>query len=187
MSLPHALLTSLVERPSAGSDLARRFEATIAYYWPASHQQIYRELGRMEEAGWVECAPDGQHGRRKVYACLPAGEAELRRWLEEGGEAPVIRDPLLVRLRAEAQLGTDVLRTQVAHRLAEHESRLTAYEVIARRDFGGELDHAGRIREAILRAGISYERHSRDWCRETLTMLDAAGGADHDRAPDGDA
>ncbi|HEX5361461.1 MAG TPA: PadR family transcriptional regulator, partial [Fluviicoccus sp.] len=53
MSLPHALMTSLLEKSCSGYDLARRFEKSIGYFWRASHQQIYRELGRMEEAGWI--------------------------------------------------------------------------------------------------------------------------------------
>ncbi|MBA5845288.1 PadR family transcriptional regulator, partial [Escherichia coli] len=54
MSLPHALLTALAERPGSGSELADRFDRSIGYFWQATHQQIYRELGRLEETGWIE-------------------------------------------------------------------------------------------------------------------------------------
>ena len=57
MSLPHARLTSLAERPGSGSELASRFDRSIGYFWQATHQQIYRELARLEAAGWVEAAP----------------------------------------------------------------------------------------------------------------------------------
>jgi len=46
MSLPHALLTSLLEQPCSGMDLARRFGRSIGFFWPATHQQIYKELGK---------------------------------------------------------------------------------------------------------------------------------------------
>src|SRR5450830_1600944 len=49
MSLQHALLTSLVEKPCSGYELARRFDKSIGYFWHATHQQIYRELARMDE------------------------------------------------------------------------------------------------------------------------------------------
>ena len=52
MSTQHALLISLIEKPSSGYDLARRFDKSIGYFWHATHQQIYRELGRMAEMGW---------------------------------------------------------------------------------------------------------------------------------------
>ena len=44
MSLAHAVLTSLIEKPSSGYELARRFDKSIGYFWHATHQQIYREL-----------------------------------------------------------------------------------------------------------------------------------------------
>ena len=47
MSLAHALLTSLLEQPSSGYELARRFDKSIGHFWQATHQQIYRELGRI--------------------------------------------------------------------------------------------------------------------------------------------
>ena len=53
MSIQHALLTSLLEKPSSGYELARRFDKSMGYFWSATHQQIYRELGRMAEAGWL--------------------------------------------------------------------------------------------------------------------------------------
>ena len=82
MSLPHALITALVEQPSSGSDLAGRFDRSIGYFWHATHQQIYRELGRLEEAGWVEPLPaESGRGRKRVYRVLPAGRAELQRWV----------------------------------------------------------------------------------------------------------
>ena len=62
MSLPHALLTSLVERPASGLDLARRFDSSIGFFWAASHQQIYRELARMEAAGWIRSPSASKSG-----------------------------------------------------------------------------------------------------------------------------
>ena len=172
MSLPHALLTSLLERPSSGSDHARRFDSSIAFFWPATHQQIYRELGRMEQAGWVEAMPEAR-GRRKVYTCLPAGRAELERWAREPVDVPVVRDALLVRLRADAALGPLGLEGHLRDRLATHESRLAAYEEIARRDFGRELDRTARVQRAILEAGIAHETQAVQWCRGALAALDA--------------
>ena len=47
MSLAHVLLTSLVEKPSTGIELARRFDRSMGFFWNATHQQIYRELNGM--------------------------------------------------------------------------------------------------------------------------------------------
>ncbi len=53
MSLPHVLLTSLLERPNTGFELARRFDRSMGFFWNATHQQIYRELNNMlKKAGF---------------------------------------------------------------------------------------------------------------------------------------
>ncbi|MBU1802778.1 MAG: PadR family transcriptional regulator, partial [Actinobacteria bacterium] len=48
MALEHALLIALREQPASGLELARRFERSIGFFWSATHQQIYKVLGRME-------------------------------------------------------------------------------------------------------------------------------------------
>ena len=53
MSLSHVLLTSLIERPSSGFELARRFDKSMGFFWKATHQQIYREFGTMQSKGWI--------------------------------------------------------------------------------------------------------------------------------------
>ena len=100
MSLPHALLTALIERPCSGSDLAQRFDRSIGYFWQATHQQIYRELARLEQAGWIEALPvESGRGRKRKYRALPSGHDELARWVAEAPAALSIRDELMVRLR----------------------------------------------------------------------------------------
>ena len=82
MSLPHALLTALIDRPDSGSELASRFDRSLGYFWAATHQQIYRELARMAEAGWIESLPEeSTRGRKRAYRLLPAGRKELKRWI----------------------------------------------------------------------------------------------------------
>jgi len=85
MSIQHALLTSLLEKPSTGYALAHRFDRSIGYFWQATHQQIYRELNRMAEAGWVRADEQDGNGKRrsKTYQVLPAGREELARLANE--------------------------------------------------------------------------------------------------------
>lgn len=112
MSLPHALLTSLAERPGSGSELASRFDRSIGYFWQATHQQIYRELARLEANGWVRSvAIEGARGRKRRYDLLPQGLEELARWTAEPMDPPAIRDELMVRLRAESVIGPSALRS----------------------------------------------------------------------------
>src|SRR5512144_698208 len=83
MALEHAILVSLSERPASGLELTRRFDASIGFFWSATHQQIYRVLARMEADGWVTADLVTQQGRptKKVYDVAAAGRDELARWI----------------------------------------------------------------------------------------------------------
>ena len=183
MSLPHALLTALLERPSAGLELARRFERSIGFFWHATHQQIYRELRRLEQAGWVEALPaeDGR-GRKKVYRVLPAGREELRRWVEESQDPRPLRDALMLRLRAEAIVGPTSLPAEIRRHLVLHRQRLALYEEIDARDFPPEkTSRQARVRRLVLQAGTEQERRSIAWCVRALALfeeLEQAGDQD---------
>ena len=78
MALEHALLVALRERPASGLELARRFDRSIGFFWHATHQQIYRVLGRMEADGWLTV-----RGRRPERQ---AGQEGVRR--DRGRRAP---------------------------------------------------------------------------------------------------
>src|SRR4051794_40076330 len=101
MSLPHAILTALLEKPSSGLELTRRFDKSIGYFWSATHQQIYRELGKLEAAGQIRTLPAAAptRGQKKEYEVLPAGRAELSAWVTTPEDPRPYRDPLLLRLR----------------------------------------------------------------------------------------
>jgi DNA-binding PadR family transcriptional regulator len=174
MSLSHALLTSLIEKSSSGYDLARRFDKSIGFFWHATHQQIYRELGRMEAAGWIESssAPDAGKTRKRLYRVLPLGRAELRRWAAEPSASLDLRDEFMVRLRADAALGSLGLAPELQRRIRLHEEKLALYREIEQRDFvGPELSRAARIHHMILKKGILYEVNSIAWAREMLVLL----------------
>ena len=59
MSLRHALIGLLAERPASGWDLARRFEEVLGAVWPAGHPQIYGELRKLREDGLIEVESEG--------------------------------------------------------------------------------------------------------------------------------
>lgn len=82
MSLRHALLGLLAEKPASGWDLSRRFEDVLGSVWPAGHPQIYGELRKLEEGGLTEVDSEGPR-RRKAYRVTDAGLAEVRHWLTD--------------------------------------------------------------------------------------------------------
>lgn len=173
MSLAHALLTSLLERPCSGLDLAKRFDRSIGFFWPASHQQIYKELGRLEQLGWVTAtAAEGARGRKKIYDVQPAGRDELRRWIGDTEDPPPLRDVLMVRLRADAILGPAGVDHDLRHRLEQHRLRLAQYQQIEQRDFAGrELSRTAALQYLVLQSGLELEASQIDFCERALDML----------------
>ncbi|KVE24551.1 PadR family transcriptional regulator [Burkholderia singularis] len=173
MSLPHALLTSLAERPGSGSELTRRFDRSIGYFWHATHQQIYRELARLEQRGWVESSPVEQaRGRKRAYRILPAGREELKRWVAQHDDPKPQRDELLIRLRAEAAVGPTGLVDTVRQRLEQHRQKLALYREIEARDFAHDGQTKNRrLQHLVLQAGIMYERTQADLLQQALDIL----------------
>ena len=177
MSLPHALMTALVELPCSGSELAGRFDRSIGYFWHATHQQIYRELGRLEEAGWVESLPpEHGRGRKKVYRMLPAGRAELLRWVGEPQDPKPLRDEFMVRLRAEAVVGPTGLVDDIQRRLEMHRQKLALYNAIELHDFSDDMDRKAQLQHLVLRAGILHEQQWIDFSEQALAILSKVQG-----------
>jgi DNA-binding PadR family transcriptional regulator len=178
MALEHALLVSLSERPASGSDLTRRFDKSIGFFWTATHQQIYRVLGRMEKDGWVTSTVVAQQGRpdKKVYEVNADGRLELQRWLAEPtGDYP-LRSEVMVKFRAASYGDRAAVLTMAREKLADHTARLELYRQIEEHDFpkpdglnGRELDMY-----LVLRGGVRMEQFWIDWLTEYVTAHEKA-------------
>ncbi|MGW3115869.1 PadR family transcriptional regulator [Streptomyces sp. NPDC001107] len=171
MSLPHAILTALLEKPSSGLELTRRFDKSIGYFWSATHQQIYRELGKLEAEGHIRALPSEQpaRGQKKSYEVLPAGRAELARWTAASRDPKPHRDVMLLRLRAAAVVGTAGLEADLRRHLDLHRLQLAEYREIEQRDFPpGKDTPQDRLRHLVLRAGIDLETFWTQWLTHAL-------------------
>ena len=173
MSLPHALLTALVERSCSGSELAARFDRSIGYFWHATHQQIYRELARLEEAGLIESLPEeSTRGRKRAYRVLPAGRDELTAWIPQEDEPVALRNEFMVRLRAEAAVGPTGLDNEIRRRIHLHEEKLALYREIELRDFPTEpQDRETALHHLVLQAGVRYEENWLELLNKALAAL----------------
>ena len=85
MHLPFGLLGLLNYRDRTGYDLAKIFEASINKFWHAQTSQIYRELNRMEEKGWVASKSIVQEGKpnKRLYSITDDGKEAFDKWLKE--------------------------------------------------------------------------------------------------------
>lgn len=103
MSIQHALLTSLLEKPSSDYELTRRFSRLMGYFWSTTHQQIYRELGHMAGIDWVSMEEE-EDSRKKTYTVLPPDHDGLAYWVLEPIVSSDNHEEVLVKLRAGAMI-----------------------------------------------------------------------------------
>jgi DNA-binding PadR family transcriptional regulator len=88
-------------RPGAGHELAAFSERSIGNFFPIARSQVYSELERLCRLGLLSATEVEQQRwpTKRVYEVTAAGEAELRRWLEEGSLEPARnRNLFLVRV-----------------------------------------------------------------------------------------
>jgi DNA-binding PadR family transcriptional regulator len=185
MSLRHAILTALLEKPASGADLARRFDRSFGFFWPATHQQIYRELGGLERDGMVRSTGrDSSRGRAKDYEVLPAGRLELADWTGRQQDPRPVREELMIRLRASAVLDSPDIAPELRRHLELHRRQLGIYLDLKEQTFPpgstggtagigntGRTGRGGRLQLAVLEAGIMFERAWIEWAEETLESL----------------
>lgn len=181
MSLEYAILVSLRERAGSGYELARRFDKSIGYFWAASHQQIYRSLKRMVEAGWIDCDEVAQDKRpdKKVYRVSEDGAAELARWVgEPATPTSNTRNDLSVKLRGASFGDTEAVIAELIRHREMHTERLDLYRTIQRRDFPSPGDLTGRElhQYLVLLGGLRAEQALLAWCEEAIQALEKDRG-----------
>ncbi len=175
MALEHAILVSLAERSASGYELARRFDASIGHFWTASHQQIYKVLGRMETDDWVtsDVVVQGARPDKKVYAITATGREELAAWTTRPAPLEQVRSAFAVKLRALPFGDADAITDDVRSRRLAHVERLEYYRASATRfypdpDGIGDEQLGGWL---VLRGGIIAEEAAIAWCDEILQRL----------------
>lgn len=156
MSLKHALLALLVEKPSHGYELKSRFSDALGPLWPLREAQIYNNLRILEREGLVvldeqDLQRDG--AERKPFCVTDAGRAALTAWLESPvRESRKLKDDFYLKLSILAATGSESRlwnllwqqREVLLRRLRELEPALTLAEA------GGEALNAALLEGAIL-------------------------------------
>ncbi|MGJ9411892.1 PadR family transcriptional regulator [Aeromicrobium sp. CF4.19] len=187
MALEHAILVSLAERSASGYELARRFDASIGNFWRASHQQIYKVLGRMEADGLVESRLVAQDHRpdKKVYALTEAGRDELRRFAVSPTPPEVLRSEFAVKLRALPFADRETTVADVRRRRQQHVEKLSYYEESAARFYPDPSAVADDELGAwlVLRGGLLAEQGGITWCDEILAALTGGNATPAPRSP----
>lgn len=84
----YAILGMLSLAPVSGYELTQNVEKTIAHFWTISKSQVYSELSRLEELGYVKGTEVSQERLpdKRTYELTEAGAKALDSWLAESGD-----------------------------------------------------------------------------------------------------
>src|SRR2546421_12166776 len=115
--------------PLSGYDIKRLFDHTLSAMWGAAQSQIYKELRRMKELGWVEMEREEQGARpdRKIYSITDQGLVALRKWQAQPPEVFQLRDELLLKVLFGTFASPDDLAQHFRKTITTHEMHLLAY------------------------------------------------------------
>jgi len=114
--LRDVILTVLAHRPMTGYEIARSFDQVLSHFWHASHQQVYRELARLNADGSVVFREVAQTGKpaKKLYSLTKEGRAQLRNWVAVPTSPPRPQYDLLVKVLAGLMVNKPALRCEIA-------------------------------------------------------------------------
>ncbi len=179
MALSHALLSLLLYKPCSGYDLAKRFdssvEGSVGFFWDASHQQIYRELTRLEEQGWLRSETIHQESRpnKRIYYVTDEGKSAFQAWVAQPIAMSPIKDELLVKVFGGHAVPRATILAELNHHYHQHQQRLAIYRNIEQQFFQNPdaLPTDRMFIYLTLRFGISYEQMWLTWYDETTTHL----------------
>jgi DNA-binding PadR family transcriptional regulator len=180
MALGDAILACLTEHPMTGYELAKTFDSSIGFFWKTDHQQIYRELSRLRDKGYIQGREVVQSGKpnKLVYTLTSDGRAAFRHWSARPSVPASIKDDLLVRLYALDSVAVEPLRADLMARLEYHRDRYERYERILKKRFPQDTASPADMGKLLnLRLGLRHERMVTEWCEEAITALSPLSGA----------
>ncbi|OXM50177.1 PadR family transcriptional regulator [Amycolatopsis thailandensis] len=180
MALRNAILAMLLDGESSGYDLAKGFNASVANFWTATPQQLYRELDKMESQGLVAARIVEQERRpnKRLFSLTDAGATELAEFTTRVPKPTAIRDELLVQIQAVEAGDDGRIRRAVADRMAAAETKLKRFERLRDRLLGESTEAeffatAPRVGPYLtLARGIAFEQENIRWCEQVLAVLD---------------
>ncbi|WEO99120.1 PadR family transcriptional regulator [Streptomyces sp. FXJ1.172] len=180
MSLKYAVLAALLEGEASGYELSKVFDVSLANFWPATPQQLYRELERLAQDGLVEARTVQQERRpnKRMFTLTGAGRAELSAFAAEPPKRPTaLRDELLIKIQAMDGGDPEVTRALIEERMGWARGKLDRYRRVRDRLLTGRTEEeylrtADRVGPYLtLLAGIAYEEENLRWCERVRTIL----------------
>jgi DNA-binding PadR family transcriptional regulator len=186
MALRNAVMAALLEGEASGYDLAKGFDASVANFWMATPQQLYRELERMEADGLIAARVVEQERRpnKRLFSLTEAGIEAVRAYTAESPSKPTaIRDELMVKVQCADAGDIEAVRSMIAERMDWATAKLARYERLQKRLLDGRTEDeffatAERIGPYLtLLRGMALEQDNLRWGALALTRLEQRAAA----------
>jgi DNA-binding PadR family transcriptional regulator len=182
-TLGYAVLGLLSREELSGYDLKRWMERPLGYFWNARHSQIYPELARLEEEGFVTHTLVEQSGRpdKKVYRITAEGLEVLKEWVVQPPVSRSVRDELTLKAYSVWLADKDKAVRLFREEGLRREEQLAHYEALRT---WMEDEHETEVRSpdspwfavyATLRRGIGYEKEYAEWCGWMADSVEGRG------------
>lgn len=180
MALRNAVLAALLDGEASGYDLAKGFDASVANFWMATPQQLYRELERMAADGLVRARVVEQERRpnKRLFSLTEEGREALRAFTASPARPTAIRDELMVKVQAADAGEPQAVRASVAELLEWARAKVARYErlrlgLLDGRSEEEHLASAERVGPYLtLMRGLAFERENIAWAERALAVLE---------------
>ena len=180
MALAHAIMTALIDADLSGYELARDFETSLGFFWHASHQQIYQELHKLAEKGWLNKREVHQSGKpnKIVYGLTKAGREALAEWVFSATKAQAAKDELIIKLYNLSAENAAHLAAEITDRREQMMRLLYVYEKIRLRHYNDPRALPTRSKGAYLALtrGLGHGQQFLAWCDEALELIATVDG-----------
>jgi DNA-binding PadR family transcriptional regulator len=187
VSLKYAVLAALLEGDASGYELAKRFDASVANFWTATPQQLYRELDRLEGEGLVTARVVEQRRRpnKRMFRITESGRLALAGFTAAVTRPTAVRDELLVKVQAVDAGDREAVIAAIEERMEWSRAKLARYDrlrarMLAGRDEEEYLRGEERVGPYLtLMRGRGHEQENLRWGERVLAILrERAGIAD---------
>lgn len=180
MALRNALLATLLAGEASGYDLSKSFDASVANFWMATPQQLYKELESMQAQGLVAARVVEQERKpnKRLYSLTEAGVTALREFTAKPAKVTAIRDELLVKVQAVDTGDGQAVLAAIAQRLELSRAKLARYDRMRARLLAGRteeeyFDEVERVGPYLtLMRGRAFEKENVRWAQRALEVLE---------------
>jgi DNA-binding PadR family transcriptional regulator len=180
MALAHAIMTALIDDDLSGYELSRDFEASMGFFWHASHQQIYQELHKLAEKSFLNNREVSQSGKpnKIVYGLTKAGRDALAEWVYGTTKNQNAKDELVIKLYNLSEENASHLAAEIDARRQDMMQRLYTFEKLRVKHYNEPQllpTRSKGVYLALIR-GLGQGQQFLAWCDEALELIATVSG-----------